>query len=323
MNETMNKVKNALLSMQRFSWEQGVAARAMFRLGDNEMGILMAKEAVHRQVADGRLAIMGDNFVASDPGANGIPVQKAAQLTGDLSFTKAAEKMADYYLHHARRTADGTIKHTSGLGGEEWRWMDDIVMIDALYHIMPFLAAAGYPDESMKQFYGFKRHLYDEDKHLYHHMWDEKTGEFHRAAFWSGDSGWAVCACVWTYEFLPASFVQYRSDLKQHLKELVPAMLSYVGESGLFHDVIDDPTTHLDGTSGLMLAFGIYEAVRLGLLDKRYERDASALIDAATANIDEYGILQKVTGAPSFDFQGSSAEAQAFYLLACAARENA
>ena len=43
----VNKVKKAMMSMQRFSWEQGVAAQALLESGgDDDTVILMAKDSV-------------------------------------------------------------------------------------------------------------------------------------------------------------------------------------------------------------------------------------------------------------------------------------
>ena len=39
------KVKRALLAMQRHNWEQGVAAQAFLEAGDNDLAIAMAAEA--------------------------------------------------------------------------------------------------------------------------------------------------------------------------------------------------------------------------------------------------------------------------------------
>jgi hypothetical protein len=55
----IEKVKRALLTMQRYSWEQGVAAQAFLELGETDTVVLMAKEAALRQREDGRLGVLG------------------------------------------------------------------------------------------------------------------------------------------------------------------------------------------------------------------------------------------------------------------------
>ena len=60
--EIIQKVKTALLSMQRHSWEQGVSAHAFLDLGEKDMVIAFARSAVMRQEEDGRAAVMGSDL---------------------------------------------------------------------------------------------------------------------------------------------------------------------------------------------------------------------------------------------------------------------
>lgn len=105
----MGKVKNAMLSMQRYSWEQGVAAQAFLELGDKEMTVLFSKEAALRQTADGRLAMMGNISAVTDPAACGEALLFAAKETGNLALREACDKMLDWLLYRAPRSRNGAI----------------------------------------------------------------------------------------------------------------------------------------------------------------------------------------------------------------------
>jgi hypothetical protein len=63
-----NRVKIAMLTMQRQAWEQGVASQALLELGEKELVLMMAREAVLRQWPDGRLGQVCDNHGVTDPG---------------------------------------------------------------------------------------------------------------------------------------------------------------------------------------------------------------------------------------------------------------
>ena len=67
----MNKVVLAMLSMQRATWEQGVAMQALLELGEKELVILMARDAVLRQSDDGRLAMLGEEHALTDAASPG------------------------------------------------------------------------------------------------------------------------------------------------------------------------------------------------------------------------------------------------------------
>ncbi len=83
VDDVLAKVKRAMLSMQRASWEQGVAAQAFLESSEDDMVILMAKESVLRQTGEGRLAVLYHDNGVTDPAASGEAVLYAARLTGD------------------------------------------------------------------------------------------------------------------------------------------------------------------------------------------------------------------------------------------------
>jgi len=88
----LEKVKTAMLTMQRQAWEQGVAAQALLELGDKELVVMMAKEAVLRQWDDGRLGQVCDNHGVTDPGANGEAVLFAGRILKDEKLLQAARR---------------------------------------------------------------------------------------------------------------------------------------------------------------------------------------------------------------------------------------
>ena len=65
------RVKRALLSMQRHNWEQGVAAQAFLEAGDKDIAIAMAHEGAYRQHDDGRCCHIANSSACTDPCAVG------------------------------------------------------------------------------------------------------------------------------------------------------------------------------------------------------------------------------------------------------------
>jgi len=318
MNEgTLQNVKRALLAMQRMSWEQGVTAQAFFEIGDNQMGVLLAREAVHRQASDGRLANMLFSFAnvsfmdpSTDPGSNGEAVLKAYEITKDDSFKLAADRMRDWFLYKAPKSTDGTIYYTQ---------QSPEIISDAVYMIAPFLAAVGCYDEAIVQIEGHKRYLYDPKKRLYHSKWNNGWRKMTAPQFWGGGNGWVAAGLARTYSWLPKNKHKEREFIKSHLKELVDGWLGYLPEEGIFHDNIDESSTFIETTSSLMLSYAIYKGIKAGSLDGQYLEPANRMREAAFGRIDEYGIVQGAAGAPDFQIPGTSAEAQAFAIMSEAA----
>ena len=306
VEDRIERVKRAMLAMQRASWEQGVAAQALLELGEMDLVVLMAKEAIVRQDDQGRLAVLGHDGGVVDPAASGEAVLAAARLTGDAQLQQGAERMADYLLHHAPRTNDGILYHILN-GPEVWS--------DATYMAPPFLSVAGYPAEAVKQINGFRDRLWDPDKKLFSHRWDEAKQAFVRRDFWGVGNGWCAAGMARVIRSLPLSMPPEKQLLAQYVQEVIDGCLACQRVDGLFHDVVDDPTTSVETNLAQMLAYSIYHGVHEGWLDRSYLPAAERMREAANSQVDEFGLVQGVCGSPRFDRPGTATEGQAFFLL--------
>lgn len=309
----IKKVSLALLSMQRYSWEQGVAAQAFLELSETETAILLARDAAQRQGADGRLAILRDNDGVTDPAANGEALLAAARITKEPALQAAADAMLNYLMQAAPRAADGTLFHVTD-AKEIW--------VDSIYMAPPFLAAAGEVHDALQQLRGFKLRLWDSEHGLYRHIWSEEKNAFIRSAHWGVGNGWAAAGMIRVIRSLPDSMSNEKTDLEKHVKEIIDGCLVHQREDGLFHDVVDDPETFVETNLAQMLAYSIYRGISGGWLAPDYKNRAEQMREAVHAKVDSSGYVQGVCGAPSFDRPGTAPEGQAFFLLMEAARRD-
>ncbi|HYA48201.1 MAG TPA: glycoside hydrolase family 88 protein [Burkholderiales bacterium] len=302
----VEKVKLAMLTMQRQAWEQGVAAQALLELGEESLVILMAKEAVIRIWDDGRLGQVCDNHGVTDPGANGEAVLWAARKTGDPGLEAAAERMLDYFLHKAPRRKDGTLYH-----------IDDKpqVWVDSMYMAPPFLGVAGQPEEALRQVEGLRRLLWNKDHKLFSHIWDDAKNDFGRKAFWGVGNGWAAAGMTRVLKALPERMTAERSRLRDYIRDVLDGCLAHQRPDGLFHDVLDDPKAFVEVNLAQMLAYTIYRGLKAGWHDARYKAKADTMRRAARAKVDGFGLVQDVCGSPTFEAPGTATEGQAFFLL--------
>lgn len=305
----------ALLCMQRQSWEQGVAAQAAIDLGRTDLAVLMAHAAVTRQGADGRLGDLETDANSVNGGACGEPVLLAHRVTGDARYAEAARRQVEWFTDHAPRAADGTLFHMmDGHPCEHQVWADTV------YMAAPLLALAGRTDLALQQFEGHRRRLWDEASGLYSAIWREDAGDFGRADNWGTGSGWVVAAVARSLHLVPDWPDGVRASLAAHAREVIDACLRHRRPDGLFHDVLDDPTTFRETNIAQMLAYACLTGVADGWLPPEYADTGRDLLAAATRQVDERGLVAEACGSPRFDHSGTSSEAQAFHLLALAAR---
>ncbi len=312
-NNKLKKAKIALLAMQRYSWEQGVTTHAFIDAGDEDVVIALARESVHRQVKDGRAAIVGNNVAITDPCSVGEAINYAWKKTGDEYFKAGLDNLLKWTMETAKRNEEGILYH--------WEKKPQM-WSDSTYMLPPFLAAVGLCEEAYKQMNGLWDLLYCKEKKLLHHMWNDETKEYDRAAFWGGGNGWALAAIARMLPFFPEEMQAEKNDLIHKAKELLDSALRYITEDGLSYDILDDDTSFVEVNFPQMCAYTIYKGVADGWLEECYLEKADLMREAANNKMDAYGLIQDVCGAPAFDSPGTAPEAQAFYILMEVAAEN-
>ena len=320
MTEQSRRAAGCMLAMQRYSWEQGVCAQALYEAGEDALWIPMAYDAVKRQAADGRLALAGSDVAVSDPAACGEVCLRAYEKTGDPFFMEGAGRMLDYLEKAAPRTRDGVICHnnvsfTDGFSPYQ-------LWVDGLYMVPPFLAVMGNVAGAAEQIRGYLRQLYDEETGLFFHIVDTADGRFLRRKRWATGNGWALMGLARVIEEADVRNCEAISaELSGILSRLLDAMLAYQLPDGRFHDILDDPSSFTDGTSAMMAAAVIFRGILHGYVGRSRLDAAEKAWHAVSDCMDRFGLIHGVCGCPDFDAEGTSAEAQAAYIMADVWRE--
>lgn len=317
-NQT-EKVIAAMLAMQRHPWEQGVCAQALFEAGRADLWIPMAYDAVKRQSADGRLAMVGGGAAVSDPAANGEVCLRAYERTGDRFFLEGAEKMLDYLLHAAPRTEDGIICHNEASFEEGFSASQ--LWADGMYMVPPFLAVMGRMTEAKHQIRGYLKHLMDPETGLFFHIRDVGQDRFVRRKRWATGNGWALMGLIRiASEARKCGQAEMEQEMLEIHARVIDAMIPRMTPEGRFHDLLDEEESFEDSASALMMAASVFRGMAEGMLDDRWLSPAEKALEAAGESIDEYGLIRHVCGCPHFTEEGTSAEAQAAYIMASALR---
>jgi len=307
----IEKATAVAMAMQRRDWEQGILAQALLEAGDRELVILLTKAAMVQRTPDGRLGVVISGG-PTDPAMGGAAYAQAAEWTGDPQIRRAVDSLLAWIRGKAPRSADGTLYHVFD-GPEMWS--------DGFNGAPPFLAAMGFYDEALAQIEGYRRRLWNPEKKLLAHIWDDGKREFKDGSFWGGGNGWAAAGLARVIRSLPASHRDAREHLAILAKFLIDGCLQHQRPDGLFHNVIDQPATFVETNLAQMLAFAIYEGIAGQWLPAVYRNHADKMRAAARLKMDSFGFVQGACSAPSFDRPGTSTEAQAFCVLMEAAAD--
>jgi rhamnogalacturonyl hydrolase YesR len=302
----LEKVKIAMLSMQRATWEQGVAMQALLELGEEELVLLMVKDAVLRQSEDGRLAMLGEEFALTDACSPAEAVLWAAKKTGEVAFQKSFDKLVDYVEKKAPRNAEGVIYHFTNIP-QIWS--------DATYMLPPFLAVAGKFKEAVQQIEGIRAALWNPEKKLLSHMWDCEKKSYPRKDCWGVGNGWSAAGVTRVIFILPDTMQAEKKKLISYVQDIIDGCLAYMRSDGLFHNIVDNPQSFVETNLAQMIAYSIYRGISGGWIDRKYKEQADRMRAAAHVKVDELGLVQGVCGSPEFDHPGTATEGQAFFLM--------
>ena len=300
-----DKVKTAMLCMQRYSWEHGTAMQGVMEIGDTATLIVMARESMQRGKPDGRLSMVGSDMNIADTGVNGPAMLYAFSITGDSTFLEAARAQYEYLKLPSSKDVNGIIYHNN---------LSEVIFSDNMFMVAPFLAQMGDYDEAMAQIEGIRNLLWNPERKLFHHIRIGRTGEFKDVSFWGGGNGWCAAAMAQVIGYMPEEREADRQKLIGYYTDLLEGLLACQLPSGLFYDKITEPNFE-ESTLAAMVAYSIYVGIKAGWLDRSYRVAADKMRTAVINRVDNYGVLQGASAAPVFNYPGTSPEGQAFVLM--------
>jgi unsaturated rhamnogalacturonyl hydrolase len=198
------------------------------------------------------------------------------------------------------RTKEGGFQHmTSDTLNDQELW-DDTLFMTVL-----FLANMGriegkreYIEEAQYQFQLHAKYLANKETGLWYHGWTFNGNHNFAQAFWGRGNCWVTIAIP---EFL--SMVECDEDVKARLRQVllnqVQSLEKYQNESGMWHTLIDDPTSYVESSATCGFAYGMLKAVHDGLIDRSYEVVAMKALQPILGYIADDGVLHQVSyGTP-------------------------
>jgi len=155
-----------------------------------------------------------------------------------------------------------------------------------------------YIDEAVYQFLLHVEYLCDVKSGLWYHGWTFEGRHHFSEAFWGRGNCWVTIAIPVFLEMVEVSASVSRY-LKTVLVRQIKALATLQDESGMWHTVLDDPTSYLESSATCGFGYGILKAVNMGLLDRSYCAISDKALCALLAVVDKDGVVQQVSyGTP-------------------------
>ncbi|KAF5039691.1 Unsaturated rhamnogalacturonyl hydrolase YesR [anaerobic digester metagenome] len=198
------------------------------------------------------------------------------------------------------RTEEGGFQHRTTDDENPGELWDDTLMMTvlAVANVGRILGRQEYIDEAVYQFLLHIEYLCDVKSGLWYHGWTFEGKHHFSEAFWGRGNCWVTIAIPVLLEMVdvPASVSRY---LKTVLVRQIKALSALQDESGMWHTVLDDPTSYLESSATCGFGYGILKAMNMGLLDQSYCAISDKALQALLAVVDENGVVQQVSyGTP-------------------------
>lgn len=216
-------------------------------------------------------------------------------------FRALVEDWADWLVHNLPKTEDGGFQHVVKERLNEGELWDDTLFMACL-----FLARAGvvckrqdWIDEAVYQFMVHTRYLSDPVTGLWYHGWTFNGRHNFADAFWARGNSWITVAIPELFELVPVLPDKDRRFLANVLSSQVRSLRQYQREDGMFHTLLDDPTSPVETSATAGIAYGILRGIEAGILGEENRLHAERALKAVLGNIDAEGVVHGVSdGTP-------------------------
>ncbi|MCL6457178.1 MAG: glycoside hydrolase family 88 protein [Gorillibacterium sp.] len=222
------------------------------------------------------------------------------KVTGEEKYIDIAKEMADFLLHEAPRFDDGILQHTVNSESyifPEQAWVDTMFMAGYfLLRIGTLLKREDYFADGLRQYHGHEKFLQDADTNLYYHGWDNMTRSHMSSIYWARGNSWAAVTMSRALPLIPVTHPSFMI-IEGSLRDQLSALVRLQGEDGLWHTILNDPSSYTETSGSAGIATALLAAGRIyrkpvqkaveGLLDRLKEDGTFTGVSAGTAVMED------------------------------------
>ncbi|WP_372634509.1 glycoside hydrolase family 88 protein [Cohnella sp.] len=215
------------------------------------------------------------------------------EATKDERYIETAKEMAEFLTHDAPRFGDGIFQHTVNsetYNFPEQAWVDTMFMAGYfLLRIGKLLNREDYFNDGLRQYHGHEDALQDSRTNLYYHGWDNIAGNHMSGVHWARGNSWAALTMTRALDIVPVDLPNFMI-IEGSLRDQLSALVRLQDESsGLWHTILDDPTSPLETSGSAGIAAALLSKGRL------YNKYTQRSIDGILARITEDGTVTGVS----------------------------
>lgn len=230
----------------------------------------------------------------------------------DPEFEALCLDWAKWLMECIPRTYEGGFQHVTSANGDRQgvRLNESEMWIDTLFMTVLFLNKMGqkysnqeWIDESIYQVLQHIKYLYDDHTRLFFHGWSFNRMDNFGGIFWCRGNSWFTLGILdYLNMFREPLNPAVRRYILNTYKAQVRTLRSLQSETGLWHTVLNDPTSYEEVSGSAAIAAGILKGIRMGVLDTDYLPCAEKAINAILDNIAPDGTVLNVSGGTGMGY---------------------
>lgn len=251
--------------------------------------------------------------------APGVALVRTYEQTGDPALLSAAREHAEYLAGFRRTQAGAYVRYEDAaielppelpldhpdydVALEQARKVTDggpCVFVDNMHFDGPFFAKLysvtrdeRHRDLALENLLGSIDLLFDEDRNLFCHFWQERTGA-PNGVLWGRGNGWAMLGMLHTLGHLPNDDPA-RQRILDVFRRQADALAALQDGTGDWHTVLDDKKAYLETSVAAFVVDGWSMAIRRGWLDAAYRRVIEGALRAMLGHVEPDGKLAGVS----------------------------
>lgn len=230
-------------------------------------------------------------------------------------YQEMCMERAEWLMTGLPKTKEGGFQHVTTdlydkngtIQNEEQLW------VDTLFMSVIFLAKAGitykndtWVEEALYQIQIHIKYLYDKNSGLMHHGWSFLRNDNFGGIFWARGNSWFTYGVLELMDILKEHMSIPLNRLLTHtFLAQVRALEALQAESGLWHTILDDPSSYEEVSGTSAIAAALFKAIRIGILDESHLPYAEKALNAVLRNIDLDGSVRNVSAGTAI---GQNAE---------------
>ncbi len=233
-------------------------------------------------------------------------------VLNDPIYEDMCIKQANWLMECLPRTREGAFQHVTSAIGDRLgvRLNESEMWIDTIFMTVLFLNKMGHKynrqdwiSEATHQILLHIKYLYEKKTGLFYHGWSFNENSNFGGIFWCRGNSWFTFGII---DYLEVCNDTLDAGVKTFLidtfKAQVNALIKLQAPSGLWHTVLDDPTSYEEVSGSAAIITGIIKGIKLGILDSSYQKYADKAIDAICKNIDSDGTVLNVSGGTGMGY---------------------